>query len=232
MAARLKSNFASRKAIGRATGKVLLLAGLVAYLLPRGITPVFTAITCDFPEYFTSAKTLRAGEDLIGGWNPKRESIELAVPPRRSDKAFLMQKVSEALGARVSAAMEVKHLPRLPEQFSHPVRQLLTDGAALESTSLQRIDGAADVVGIDGETSDVEARFHRWTAAVRALITRVDGSELDDQTQRLITRAFADMAVRLRRIHEDRNPDPRDSGAKNYGGFRPGSLIRNTDEDL
>ncbi len=204
MAARLKSNFASRKAIGRATGKVLLLAGLVAYLLPRGIIPVFTAITCDFPEYFTSAKTLRAGEDLIGGWNPKRESIELAVPPRRSDKAFLMQKVSEALGARVSAAMEVKHLPRLPEQFGQPVRRLLAEGASLESTGLQWIERAGDVGGIDGERSEVEARLHRWTAAVRALITRVDGSELDYQTQRLIIRAFVDMAGRLRRTHEGR----------------------------
>jgi hypothetical protein len=45
------------------TGKVLLLAGLVAYLLLRGVIPAFTAITSDFPEYFTSAKTVRAGED-------------------------------------------------------------------------------------------------------------------------------------------------------------------------
>jgi hypothetical protein len=45
---------------GRA-GKVLLLVGLVGYLLLRAVIPAFTAITSDFPEYFTSAKTVRAG---------------------------------------------------------------------------------------------------------------------------------------------------------------------------
>jgi hypothetical protein len=45
------------------TGKVLLLAGLVAYLFLRGVIPAFTAITSDFPEYFTSAKTVRDGQD-------------------------------------------------------------------------------------------------------------------------------------------------------------------------
>jgi hypothetical protein len=43
--------------------KVLLLAGLVAYLLLRGVVPAFTAITDDFPEYFTSAKSVRDGQD-------------------------------------------------------------------------------------------------------------------------------------------------------------------------
>jgi hypothetical protein len=44
-------------------GKVLLLAGLVAYLFLRGVIPAFAAITSDFPEYFTSAKTVRDGQD-------------------------------------------------------------------------------------------------------------------------------------------------------------------------
>jgi hypothetical protein len=48
MAARLKSNFAARKVIGwvwsalRPHRQGLLLAGLVAYLLLRGIIPAFT----------------------------------------------------------------------------------------------------------------------------------------------------------------------------------------------
>jgi hypothetical protein len=43
------------------TCKLLLLAGLVAYILLRGVIPAFTQITDDFPEYFTSAKTAREG---------------------------------------------------------------------------------------------------------------------------------------------------------------------------
>ena len=46
-------------------GKVLLLAGLVAYLLLRGVIPAVTAITDDFPEYFTSAKSVRDGQDAV-----------------------------------------------------------------------------------------------------------------------------------------------------------------------
>lgn len=120
-----------------------------------------------------------------------------------------MQKLSEAARARVGVLMDVKHLPRLPEQFGQPVRQLLTEGAALECTWLQRIDRAGEVGGIDSETSEMESRFHQWTAAMRALITRVDGSALDDQTQRLIARAFADMAGRLRRIRDFSEPADR-----------------------
>jgi Glycosyltransferase family 87 len=52
--------------------KVLLLAGLVAYLLLRGVIPAVTAITDDFPEYFTSAKSIRDGQDAVklydGAW--------------------------------------------------------------------------------------------------------------------------------------------------------------------
>jgi hypothetical protein len=52
--------------------KVLLLAGIVAYLLLRGVIPAFTAITDDFPEYFTSAKSVRDGQDAAklydGAW--------------------------------------------------------------------------------------------------------------------------------------------------------------------
>jgi hypothetical protein len=60
-----------RALVSRA-GKVLLLAGLVAYLLLRGVIPAVTAITDDFPEYFTSAKSVRDGQDAVklydGAW--------------------------------------------------------------------------------------------------------------------------------------------------------------------
>jgi hypothetical protein len=56
---------------GRAA-KFLLLAGLVAYLFLRGVIPAFTAITDDFPEYFTSATMVRQGQDAAklydGAW--------------------------------------------------------------------------------------------------------------------------------------------------------------------
>jgi hypothetical protein len=52
--------------------KVLLLAGLVAYVVLRGVVLGFTAITDDFPEYFTSAKSVRDGQDPVklydGDW--------------------------------------------------------------------------------------------------------------------------------------------------------------------
>lgn len=57
--------------VGR-TCKVLLLAGLVAFLLLRGVIPAVTAISDDFPEYFTSAKSVRDGQDAVklydGAW--------------------------------------------------------------------------------------------------------------------------------------------------------------------
>jgi Glycosyltransferase family 87 len=43
--------------------KLLLLAGLVAYLLLQCVMPALTEITDDFPEYFTSAKSVRDGFD-------------------------------------------------------------------------------------------------------------------------------------------------------------------------
>ena len=43
--------------------KALLLAGLVALLVLRGVMPALTEITDDFPEYFTSAKSVRDGQD-------------------------------------------------------------------------------------------------------------------------------------------------------------------------
>jgi hypothetical protein len=53
-------------------GKGLLLAGLAAYLVLKGVMPAFTAITDDFPEYFTSAKSVRDGQDAVklydGAW--------------------------------------------------------------------------------------------------------------------------------------------------------------------
>ena len=52
--------------------KRLLLAALVGYVLLRCVMPAFTAITDDFPEYFTSATIVRNGEDAArlydGAW--------------------------------------------------------------------------------------------------------------------------------------------------------------------
>jgi hypothetical protein len=52
--------------------RVLLLAGLVGYLLLKGVVPALTTITDDFPEYFTSAKSVREGQDAVklydGAW--------------------------------------------------------------------------------------------------------------------------------------------------------------------
>lgn len=60
-----------RALVGRAC-KVLLLAALVGYLLLRAVMPALTAITDDFPEYFTSAKSVRDGQDAVklydGAW--------------------------------------------------------------------------------------------------------------------------------------------------------------------
>jgi hypothetical protein len=57
--------------LGR-TAKFLLLAGLVVYVFVRGVMPAFTAITDDFPEYFTSATIVRQGQDAAklydGAW--------------------------------------------------------------------------------------------------------------------------------------------------------------------
>jgi Glycosyltransferase family 87 len=54
------------------TWKGLLFAGLVAFVVSRGVMPALTAITSDFPEYFTSAKMLRDGQDPVklydGAW--------------------------------------------------------------------------------------------------------------------------------------------------------------------
>jgi hypothetical protein len=52
--------------------KVLLLAGLVANLLLKDVMAALTEITDDFPEYFTSAKSVRDGQDAVklydGAW--------------------------------------------------------------------------------------------------------------------------------------------------------------------
>jgi len=47
---------------GRAC-KFLLLIGLLAYLLLKGVMPALTEITDDFPTYFTAAKIVRDGQD-------------------------------------------------------------------------------------------------------------------------------------------------------------------------
>jgi hypothetical protein len=50
----------------------LLLLGLVVYVVWKGVVPALTAITSDFPEYFTSAKAVREGQDPLklydGAW--------------------------------------------------------------------------------------------------------------------------------------------------------------------
>jgi Glycosyltransferase family 87 len=52
--------------------KVLALAGLVGYLVLKGVMPALTTITDDFPEYYTSAKSVRDGQDAAklydGAW--------------------------------------------------------------------------------------------------------------------------------------------------------------------
>jgi Glycosyltransferase family 87 len=45
--------------------KVMLLAGLAGFLLLQGIVPALTTITDDFPEYYTSAKSVREGQDAV-----------------------------------------------------------------------------------------------------------------------------------------------------------------------
>lgn len=56
----------------RLAGKVLLVAGLVGYLILKSLVPALTGITSDFPEYFTSAKSVRDGQDAVklydGDW--------------------------------------------------------------------------------------------------------------------------------------------------------------------
>jgi hypothetical protein len=47
---------------GRAC-KFLLMIGLLAYLLLKGVMPALTEITDDFPTYFTAAKIVRDGQD-------------------------------------------------------------------------------------------------------------------------------------------------------------------------
>lgn len=49
--------------IAARTGKYVLLAALLAYAFMRGVLPALTAISDDFPEYFTSAKIVRDGGD-------------------------------------------------------------------------------------------------------------------------------------------------------------------------
>lgn len=73
-------------ALLRRACKVLLLAGLVALLLLRGVMPALTAITSDFPEYFTSAKSVRDGQDAAklydGAWF-REQTRRYAVGPRK-----------------------------------------------------------------------------------------------------------------------------------------------------
>ncbi len=53
-------------------GKLLLLAVLMAFLVMKCVLPTLAEITDDFPEYFTSAKSVRDGYDAVklydGDW--------------------------------------------------------------------------------------------------------------------------------------------------------------------
>jgi hypothetical protein len=66
-------------------GKLLLLIALVGCLLLKGLLPAFTAITDDFPEYFTSAKSIRDGQDAVklydGAWFRQRTRLYGVGPP-------------------------------------------------------------------------------------------------------------------------------------------------------
>jgi hypothetical protein len=65
-------SFAQADSIFSRTWKAVLLAGLATYLLMQGVMPALTAISSDFPEYFTSATIVRSGEDPVklydGAW--------------------------------------------------------------------------------------------------------------------------------------------------------------------
>ncbi len=78
-------------ALLRRACKVLLLAGLVALLLLRGVMPALTAITSDFPEYFTSAKSVRDGQDAAklydGAWF-REQTRRYAVGPPENPGEF------------------------------------------------------------------------------------------------------------------------------------------------
>lgn len=105
--------------------------------------------------------------------------------------ASLMGKVSEALpaGGRHGVPTDVKYPTLPPERFDQPVQQLLIQGATLESLLIQ---GTID-------TSEAEARYHQWVAAVKELLARVDRSDLDDHAKREIRQAFGYMGVGIRR---------------------------------
>jgi hypothetical protein len=67
------------------TWKGLLLAGLAVYVVLRGVIPALTAITSDFPEYFTSAKMVRDGQDAAklydGAWFREQTRRYAVGPP-------------------------------------------------------------------------------------------------------------------------------------------------------
>jgi hypothetical protein len=62
----------SLRAFSSRACKGLLLVALAGYLFLKGVMPALTAITDDFPEYFTSAKSVRDGQDAVklydGAW--------------------------------------------------------------------------------------------------------------------------------------------------------------------
>ncbi len=80
--------------------KGLLLVGLVGYLLLRGVMPAFTGITSDFPEYFTSAKSVRDGQDAVklydGAWF-REQTRRYGVGPPENPGEFTPYPPSTAL---------------------------------------------------------------------------------------------------------------------------------------
>jgi len=90
----------TRRASFILAGKGLLLVGLVASLVLKGVIPAFTAITSDFPEYFTSAKSVRDGQDPVklydGTWF-REQTRRYRVGPPENPGEFAPYPPSSAL---------------------------------------------------------------------------------------------------------------------------------------
>ena len=74
--------------------KGLLLVALVAYTLVQDVIPAFTAVTDDFPTYFTSAKMVREGQDAAklydGLWFREQMRRYGLGHPERCRSSFLL----------------------------------------------------------------------------------------------------------------------------------------------
>jgi hypothetical protein len=71
--------------------KVILLLGLIAFVALKGVMPALSAITSDFPEYFTSAKIVREGHDPVklydGAWF-REQTRQYGVGPPQNPGSF------------------------------------------------------------------------------------------------------------------------------------------------